>query len=113
LKCEKFLRVRRYDVYFGIWIVFDNEMGIVRSIIVHKQRDEIFVVEFAMFQLHVAVLTDWFNIISCHMAVVIYFPFFYVQGFLRRSKKMWQRRARVSLRLKGVSCRHVWKEFGL
>ena len=53
LNGQKFLRVCRNDLNFCIWVmnVFDDEVRIVRSRIVHEERDERFIVPFSVLKL--------------------------------------------------------------
>ena len=79
LNGQKFFSVGWNNVYFCIRIVkvFDDEMKIVRSRIMHEERDEIFIVPFSVLELKVAVVTDGCNVLSGNVAIMMCF---YVSG---------------------------------
>ena len=66
LNGQKFLRVCRNDLNVCIWVmnVFDDEVRIVRSRIVHEERDERFIVPFSVLKLYVTIVTDGCDVFS-------------------------------------------------
>jgi len=50
--------------------VFDDEMRIVRSRIMHEERDEMFIIPFSVFELKVTIVTDGCNVLSGNVTVV-------------------------------------------
>jgi len=79
LNGQNFLRVCRNDLNFCVWVVkvFDDEMRIVRSRIMHEERDEMFIVPVSVFKLKFAVVTDGCNVLSSNVTVIMRF---YVSG---------------------------------
>jgi len=72
LNGQKLLRVCRNDLNFciGIVKVFDDEMRIVRSRIMRKERDEVLVVPFSVLKLQVTIVSDGCNVLSGNVAVM-------------------------------------------